>query len=60
MKLYEPETWHADWRLDVKHAFVAWIVTGKVEKCGNGTGTTILCWNSCSRGIESNAVSPVN
>jgi hypothetical protein len=42
MKLYEPETWHAEWTVDVSHAitstfpaFVAWIVTVKVEKCGN-------------------------
>jgi hypothetical protein len=45
MKLYEPETWHADWRLGVKHAFVAWIVTVKLEKCGNVIGRTILRWN---------------
>jgi hypothetical protein len=31
MKLYEPETRHVDWRLDIKHAFTAWIVAVKVE-----------------------------
>jgi len=60
MKLYEPETWHADWRLEVKHTFVAWIVTVKVEKCGNVIRRTILRWNSYNRGIESNALSSVN
>jgi len=52
MKLYEPETWHADWRLEVKHAFVAWIVTVKVEKCGNVIGRTILRWKSYIKGTE--------
>jgi hypothetical protein len=42
MKLYVPETWHDDWRLDVKHAFVAWFVTVKLEKCGNVIGTAII------------------